>query len=296
MSQGHGGKKKKGHDEEAHGGGGHERWMISYADMLTLLLALFIVMFAISKVDQAKFVQFAQGANQAFGGSGSVVLNGKGGTDAGSDGIMKAQKPPNPDGPQQLDPKKASEMIAAEQARQKAQDNEKQKLEELKKQLEKELGEKGLKDYVRMIVDERGLVVNILTDQVLFDSGQATIRPEGLQVLDLLAPSVKALPNKITIEGHTDNVPIRTAQFPSNWELSQARAAGVLQRFRYDGVPESRMSLAGYGEQKPIDTNATDAGRRTNRRVAVVVLANVAQPLSPTTPIASPNPVETSSH
>ncbi|WP_116115055.1 OmpA family protein [Austwickia chelonae] len=282
-------RKKKAPEPEPHAN--HERWMISYADMLTLLLALFIVMFAVSKVDQAKFLQFAQGANQAFGGSGSVVLNGQGGSNAGSDGIMKAQKPPNPDGAQQLDPQKAAQMIAAEQARQKAQTDQKDRLEQLKKQIDQELSGKGLKDAVQMNVDERGLVVNIITDKVLFETGQAALRPAGTQVLDLIAPTIKNLPNRLTVEGHTDNVPIRSGAFRSNWELSQARAASVLQRLIADGLPETRVALAAYGEQRPIDTNDTEQGRSRNRRVAVVVLADVAQPLTPSTPIASPLPV-----
>ena len=280
-------KKKAPEPEHA---ASHERWMISYADMLTLLLALFIVMFAISKVDQAKFIQFAQGASQAFGGSGQVILNGYGGGETGNDGIMDNSKAPA-SGPQQLDPQKAAQMIAEQQARQAAQSAEKQRLEKLKNQLSKELATKGLQDAVQMGIDERGLVVNIVTDKVLFDTGKAQLRPEGLLVLDAIAPSIKPLPNRVAIEGHTDNVPIKTAEFPSNWELSQARAASVLQRVIYDGVDEARLSLAAYGEQKPIDTNATDAGRAHNRRVAIVLLANVPQPLAASTPVASPSSV-----
>ena len=115
-------------------------------------------------------------------------------------------------------------------------------------------------------------------------------------MLDLIAPTIKALPNRVAVEGHTDNVPITTAQFPSNWELSQARAASVLQRLITDGVAESRLSLAAYGEQKPIDTNATDLGRSRNRRVAIVVLADVPQPLAAPTPVASPTAVEAPTH
>lgn len=285
--------KKKAPEPEAHVN--HERWMVSYADMLTLLLALFIVMFAVSKVDQQKFIQFAQGANQAFGGSGQVVLNGQGGSEIGSDGIMENNKPPAADG-MNVDPGKAAQMIAAEQARQSAQAAEKQRLESLRQKLDKELGAKGLRDAVQMSIDERGLVVNIITDKVLFDTGRANLRTDGVQVLDLIAPTIKALPNRVAVEGHTDNVPITTAQFPSNWELSQARAASVLQRLITDGVAESRLSLAAYGEQKPIDTNATDLGRSRNRRVAIVVLANVPQPLAAPTPVASPTAVEAPTH
>ncbi len=286
-------KKKKA--PEAEHAANHERWMISYADMLTLLLALFIVMFAISKVDQAKFIQFAQGASQAFGGSGQVVLNGQGGSEMGSDGIMQNNKPPAADG-MSMDPAKASQIIAEDQARKQAQAAEKQRLENVQKALAKELAQKGLQNAVEMHIDERGLVVNIVTDKVLFDTGNALIKPEGARVLDLIAPSVTKLPNRLTVEGHTDNVPISTPQYPSNWELSNARAASVLQRLIADGVEQRRLKLAAYGEQDPIDTNATDAGRQRNRRVAIVVLANVPQPLAAPTPIASPSPVEAPSH
>lgn len=286
-------KKKKA--PEAEHAANHERWMISYADMLTLLLALFIVMFAISKVDQAKFIQFAQGANQAFGGSGQVILNGYGGGEKGSDGIMDNSRAPA-SGPQQMDPQKAAQMIADAQARGAAQAAEKQRLEDLKKKLTKELALRGAQDAVNLSIDERGLVVNILTDDVLFASGQAELQPAGAKVIDLIAPSVKTLPNRLVVEGHMDNVPIRTAQFPSNWELSQARAAKVLQRLIADGLDQGRLSLSAYGEQRPIDTNASDAGRRNNRRVALVLLANVPQPLAAPTQIASPAPVEAPSH
>ena len=283
-------KKRRGHEEEEHGGG-HERWMISYADMLTLLLALFIVMFAISKVDQAKFIEFAQGANTAFGGAGNLAVQGKTGINSGTDGIATGVKPP--DNTQAVVAPADGVMKAGQAAlqQQAAAKQEQANLQKLRDQIRAELAEKGLTDMVQMHVDERGLVINIITDRVLFDVGQATLRPDGAKVLDLIAPSVQRLPNRIAIEGHTDNVPIRTAQVPSNWELSQARASSVLQRMITDGLEPTRLNLSAYGEYKPIDTNSTEVGKARNRRVAIVVLA--AQN-SPQTPIASPSPVATS--
>ena len=283
-------KKRRGHEEEEHGGG-HERWMISYADMLTLLLALFIVMFAISKVDQAKFIEFAQGANTAFGGAGNLAVQGKTGINSGTDGIATGVKPP--DNTQAVVAPADGVMKAGQAAlqQQAAAKQEQANLQKLRDQIRAELAEKGLTDMVQMHVDERGLVINIITDRVLFDVGQATLRPDGAKVLDLIAPSVQRLPHRIAIEGHTDNVPIRTAQFPSNWELSQARASSVLQRMITDGLEPTRLNLSAYGEYKPIDTNSTEVGKARNRRVAIVVLA--AQN-SPQTPIASPSPVATS--
>ena len=282
-------KKRRGHEEE-HGGGGHERWMISYADMLTLLLALFIVMFAISKVDQAKFIEFAQGANTAFGGAGNLAVQGRTGINSGSEGIATGMKPPQNN---QAVVAPADGVMKAGQAalqQQAAAKQEQANLQKLREQIRAELAEKGLTDMVQMNVDERGLVINIITDRVLFDPGQAVLRRDGATVLDLIAPTVQRLPNRISIEGHTDNVPIKTAQFPSNWELSQARAASVLQRMLVDGLEPTRLNLSAYGEYKPIDTNATEVGKARNRRVAIVVLA---ASTAPQTPLASPPPVAT---
>ena len=282
-------RKRRGSPEEEHAEG-NERWMVSYADMLTLLLALFIVMFAISKVDQTKFIEFAQGANTAFGGAGNLAVQGKTGINSGSEGIATGVKPP--DNINAIPVPKDGVMKAGEAAlaQQKAAQLEQQNLELLKRRLSAELSEKGLTDAVQMVVDQRGLVINILTDRVLFDPGQAVLRPDGAKVLDLIAPIVRKLPNRIAVEGHTDNVPITTAQFPSNWELSQARATSVLQQMLVDGLEPTRLNLSAYGEYKPIDTNASDVGRARNRRVAIVVLASAQAPQSP---IASPSTVET---
>ena len=124
----------------------------------------------------------------------------------------------------------------------------------------------------------------------------ATNAPSGIPSRRRAAARVSGvcgenMPNRIAIEGHTDNVPIRTAQFPSNWELSQARASSVLQRMITDGLEPTRLNLSAYGEYKPIDTNSTEVGKARNRRVAIVVLASQT---SPQTPIASPSPVATS--
>lgn len=265
-------KKKKPPEPEAHAN--HERWMLSYADMLTLLLALFIVMFAISKVDQKKFEEFARGTASSFG-QANLALQGQTGSMSGTDGILPDQAPGQDAEIPDVSPERPSPLtqgaVQREKARQATAEAQAKALSDLKTKIEKQLKAKGLSDAVKMVVDERGLVVNIITDKVLFDNGKADLRPEGTQVLDTIAPIVKGLPNAITVEGHTDNVPI-SGRFASNWELSATRATTVLRFLVADGVPAKRISAAGYADQRPLGSNVSAAGKARNRRVAIVVL------------------------
>ena len=130
--------------------------------------------------------------------------------------------------------------------------------------------------------EQRGLVVNIVTDRVLFDLGEATLRPQGVRVLDAIAPALKGLPNEMVIEGHTDNLPISDARYASNWELSTQRATTVLRHLLEDGLSARKVAAAGYADQRPLKADTTAANRARNRRVAIVVLAE------PVTPTASP--------
>ena len=265
-------KKKKHEEHEGHAN--HERWVLSYADILTLLLALFIVMFAISKVDQKKFEEFARGTASSFG-QANLALQGQTGSMDGTNGILEdstgqEQKAPA-DVPAEAAPISNQEALQREKARQAQAEAQAKALNDLKKQIESQLKAKGLSDAVKMVVDERGLVVNIVTDKVLFDNGKADLRKDGTKVLDLIAPIIKGLPNAITVEGHTDNVPI-SGTYASNWELSATRATTVLRHLVADKVPAKRISAAGYADQRPLDTNQTEAGKARNRRVAIVVL------------------------
>lgn len=266
-------KKVKAPEAEEHAN--HERWMISYADMLTLLLALFIVMFAISKVDAAKFDTFADGAAEAFG-QANVALQGKVGINDGSNGILKDQEP-NKDSTNPADVGiLARQALAERQARERAMNAQLQKLAKVRDQIARHLQRRGLKDAVQMQLDERGLVVNIVTDKVLFDSGEAALRKDGVAVLGAIAPAIKNLPNRVTVEGHTDNVPI-SGRYPSNWELSTARATTVLRELHTDGLAATRSSASGYADTKPLMSNTSAARRQRNRRVAIVVLPLITQ-------------------
>lgn len=264
-------RKKKPEEHEGHAN--HERWVLSYADILTLLLALFIVMFAISKVDQKKFEEFARGTAEGFG---NVAVPGKTGLLDGSDNALDGQAPAQKqDVPASLsqdrDSAIAQAAVAKEKSRAAAASAEKANLEQIKKQLATELSKKGLAGAVQMQVDARGLVVNIVTDKVLFDTARADLKPTGTTVLDAIAPVLRPLPNTIDVEGHTDDVPISGA-YRSNWALSTDRAVMVTERLIKDGIPPARISPSGFADTRPLVPNSSDERRARNRRVAVVVL------------------------
>lgn len=261
-------------EEEEHEN--HERWLVTYADMLTVLMALFIVMFAMSVVDQTKFEKLKQGLDEYFGHGPELV-------DGGS-GLLSQQQATD-----QVDVDVAAAVAALHEQRNRsaAVEQERLDLERARQQILAALREKGLQDKVRFTIDERGLVVTIVTDEVLFDLGSAGLRPAGRAVLDGIAPALVPLPNPVTVEGHTDDLPIRGGRFPSNWELSAERATTVL-RYLIEShrLPPKRLSAAGYADQRPLVAN-TPALRATNRRVEVIVRA-IAATGGPVPPVVKP--------
>jgi chemotaxis protein MotB len=278
-------RSKLRHEEEEHEN--HERWLVTYADMLTVLMALFIVMFAMSVVDKNKFDQLKAGLDEYFGKGPTLMDRGT--------GLMA--EPQKPDAPS-ADVQAALAALHNEHTRADAVAAERDDLEEARKQILDALTKKGLQDSVRFRIDERGLVVTIVTDEVLFDLGSATLQQRGRTVLDAVAPAVRDLPNPLTVEGHTDNLPIRGGRFPSNWELSTERATTVLRYLiQAHAVPAKRLSASGYADQRPI-ADHTPAGRSTNRRVEVIVRATAASaPPPPVRPagITEPAPVDLTS-
>jgi chemotaxis protein MotB len=251
---GRGGRRR--HREEEHEN--HERWLVTYADMLTVLMALFIVMFALSVVDKAKFEKFAEGLNGDLGNGASLLEGGPGLQQAGSTPI---------------DLQAAITALQEQQARTSAAARESDDLEAAREKIREALVLAHLEDSVRFTIDERGLVVTVVTDDVLFALGSATLRPQGGAVLDAIAPALKALPNQVTVEGHTDDLPI-VGRATSNWELSTERATSVLRYLlERHALPAKRLSAAGYADQRPLTPNTSAAARATNRRVEVIVRA-----------------------
>ncbi len=266
------GRRRQHHAEEHEGGHENaERWLLSYADMITLLMALFIVLFAISQVDQQKLLALSSGLQQYFGAP-AVVNHTQGVLDGTStDSAIQAIAPVAPQVVSDLQTQPGSAASCETGEEQKDQPSRDQ-LDAVRAKLVKALAAQGLQDAVRFEVRDDGLVVDIVSDRVLFDPGQAILRTEGRTVLSAIAPTLRALTNDLTVEGHTDNVPV-VGRYASNWELSTARSTSVLQYLLSTGVRGKQLSAAGYADQRPLASNATAAGRARNRRVAVVVRA-----------------------
>jgi chemotaxis protein MotB len=254
-----------------------ERWLLTYADMITLLMALFMVLFSISSVNISKYKTLQQSLKAAF--SGSVLPGGRAIMQSGSQNTTKhppasseipaivplTPNAPNPSNVSVSQLQQAQSIAAA--AKQEQKD-----FQHLKHKLDDYLTRHNLSRQVQTVIAKRGLVVRVLTDQVLFDSGQADLKPAGLPLLGEIANLLNVdRRHPIVVEGHTDNVPISSAQYPSNWELSTARATTVVRYLIGRGVGRARLSASGYADLHPVASNATDSGRQLNRRVEVVL-------------------------
>ena len=266
---GHKRHKKGGHHEEEHEN--EERWLVSFADMMTLLFCLFMVLFAISSVNTSKFEALQKSLQDAF--SGAVLSGGKSMMASGNDASATDQatvEPPLPAMRPIESINDTSKKTEAEKA--KAAAEEEQNFRALKRRIDKLSAGAGLKGKVNVTVRRRGLVIQLLTDKVFFDSGDATLKPYARRLVDKIAGVVRdERRHPVVVEGHTDSLPISGRQYPSNWELSGARAGAVVRDFQSVGVLARRMSVAGYANQEPIATNSTSEGRAKNRRVEIVL-------------------------
>jgi chemotaxis protein MotB len=275
-----GGGKRRGHEEEHEEHENHERWLVSYADMMTLLMVLFIVMFAISQVDQKKFMALKTGLSAGFGAP-VAMLNGADamlqvGGSVAPDSVNLSGSAGGPKAPEiattSVNPEAVAELQKATEKA--AVAKEVGKLKKAQEELKKALAKAGLKDAANFRFDERGLVVTIATDKVLFVSGDATLSPEGRRILATIAPTLKSLPNRLSVDGHTNSIPISTERFPSNWELSTDRATGVLRFLASSqGIPADRMYATGFADTKPLVKKSDPRANVRNRRVEIVVLA-----------------------
>jgi chemotaxis protein MotB len=257
------------HHEEEHEN--EERWLVSFADMMTLLFCLFMVLFAISSVNTSKFEALQHALQDAF--SGRILSGGKAVMETGSE--TKAQTPsaaPPLPSLSPLNAVNASESSTNPDKQLQEAKAEQEDFQRLKRRIDNIAKRDGLKGRVQTTIDARGLIVRLLTDKVFFDSGQAIVKPGAMKLLDAVGVVIRdEHQHPLVVEGHTDSQPIHSSQYPSNWELSGARAAAVVRVFAQMGVLQRRMSLAGYSSQQPADTNTTAAGRAHNRRVDVVL-------------------------
>jgi chemotaxis protein MotB len=264
------GKRHKPHHEEEHEN--EERWLVSFADMMTLLFCLFMVLFAISSVNTSKFEALQRSLKDAF--SGAVLDGGKSMLSSGSDQDKTKQSAVEPPLPS-LRPLTAindtsRQRNVAEQEKQARQ--EEQDFRKLKRRVDKLAKDNGMSGKVNVTVRRRGLVIQLLTDKVFFSSGDATLHAEAHKLVSKIGQIVRdERSHPVVVEGYTDSQPIATSRFQSNWDLSGARAAAVVNDFAKIGVLSARMSLQGYGAQVPVDSNSTAEGRAKNRRVEIVL-------------------------
>jgi chemotaxis protein MotB len=230
----------------------HERWLVSYADFITLLFAFFVMMYANSQVDKVKARQISESFRAAID-EGRVkqafhrLIAGQAPSDSPSP-MAPPSAPPPPQKPHEV------ELLPS--------------LRQLRKDLDKEISSGRLE--VRL--EKRGLVIS-LRESAFFPPGNDQLEPSASGSLATIAAAIRDLPNPVRLEGHTDALPIHTARFRSNWDLSAARAVAVLEIFRDRfGIPAERMAVSGFAETAPVASNETPEGRARNRRVDVVVL------------------------
>ena len=270
-------RRPKKHEEEEHEN--HERWLVSYADMVTLLMCLFIVLFAMSQVDKAKFAALASGLSESFGAPISALpgTTPEGAVLDGLQGAVDIASAIPPDTTvQEAEIEAAAAAAAAERAKRVAAEAAAayDDMAEAREKIDAALVTAGFDGAARYEIDERGLVVHIVADAVLFDAEEAVLRPEGRAILDAVAPTLIGLPNVLRVEGHANHLPVTAGgPWPSNWELSGYRASTVLRHLGADGVPEARMSATGYSSTRPLVPESDPTALSVNRRVDIVVLS-----------------------
>lgn len=254
--------RKPHHEEHAN----HEAWAIPYGDLITLLLAFFVVMYAVSSVNEGKYRVLSDSLTAAFRGaprSASPIQVGN--------QVMRAPQNGSQTG---MDPMQAV-TIPEKDATDRQEDGGGKTLtiplQEMAEEMERAM--EALIAEELITVNRNGLWVEVaIKADILFDSGSAEIQTEAEAILADVARILEPLPNTIRVEGHTDTRPINTPRFPSNWELSAARAARIVRQFEGLGIDPTRMVIAGMGEHQPVAGNETVEGRNRNRRVTLVVL------------------------
>lgn len=241
---------RKRNNEHGGGGGGHDgggmmRWLLTYADMITLLMAFFIMMYSMSILNLEKFKSVAISIRSGFGGNmegGKHLLT-------------------HPQGQRSIQSKSPLQ--------------ESQDVEQITQQLEQYINEHHLQNAMQVRVEERGLIVSIITDNMLFPIGSAELRPPAHAIMARIAQLIKGISNNVQVEGHTCDLPIHTSLFPSNWELSSARASRVVRCLTEEyRIPRNRLSAVGYADTHPVASNDSEANRGRNRRVDIVVLSS----------------------
>jgi chemotaxis protein MotB len=234
-----------------------ERWLVSYADFITLLFAVFVMLYAMSIVDQKKMREVRASIQASFSGgqASSAAISLVGDKDFGL-------VPPVLNRPAEL--QLQEDGLSSVEA---------QEFTRITKEIQDNLLEYGAQEEVQLTISDRGLVIS-LKEAGFFPSGTARIQTEALPLLDRIVASISRYANTLRIEGHTDNVPVNSAVFPSNWELSTARANSLVHYLiEKHGFMGNKLSVTGYAEYRPIADNGSEEGRKLNRRVDIVILS-----------------------
>ncbi|MCF6250574.1 MAG: flagellar motor protein MotD [Methylococcaceae bacterium] len=252
-------RRKRNYFDDSHN---HERWLVSYADFVTLLFAFFVVMYSISSVNDAKYVSLSEALDDAFSKNNKVkkVID-----------PIQIGSEPTTIKPIILENPSAEEIIKNRQLSEEIL-KERRLLQMVSEQFEDVLQPYVENDLVEVKRHDFWIELE-MNSQLLFLSGEAELSSKAIPVLKKVSEVVRIIPNVINVEGHTDNVPIDTVEFPSNWDLSSARATSVVREFVKNGISEKRLSAVGYGEFHPVADNNTEEGRFKNRRVVLVLMS-----------------------
>lgn len=256
-------KKKKGGGE-----GGGAGWLVTYSDLMTLLLCFFVLLYGMSTVDEGKMKQLAESLRQALNGSMGLDILDEAGKDEGTE-ETEEQSEEDAETLTEEESEMLEEIFDVEYSEELMDGY----AEEIHDAVEQFLENQNLGSEVQVEVVKEGVLLNI-KDQVFFDLGKSQIKTESLKLLDKLGNLFNKFNNEIRIEGHTDSIPISTTQYPSNWELASARSCAIVRYYITQGFEPTRLLCTSYGETKPIATNETEFGRSQNRRVNFLVVAN----------------------
>ncbi len=259
-----------------------ERWMVTYADMLTLLLVLFIVLYAISQVNTSKFAQLKTSLASAFNNGQPSILSGGSGIVNGDAAAREADPMP----PVFTPPDQRAKAAAAQDRQ--AAEREKDEFEKIEAAIKASLHKHGLDGHAEFSINERGLVVTVVTDELVFAGNSAVLEAEGTAILNAVAPPLRPIDNQIQVDGHTNQQNVSTAPYPSGWELSSARASSVVRYLVTSGkLAASRLSAAGFSDQRPLLAASDPRSVTRNRRVEIVVLSKLPAGARSTSPVTA---------
>ncbi|RIX50973.1 flagellar motor protein MotB [Paenibacillus nanensis] len=266
-------KKRKHDDHEEHV---DESWLIPYADLLTLLLALFIVLYAMNSVDLKKFEQMSQAFSIAFNNSGAGILDFPSAVENGTDPKKNDSNSDDKDNTkesQRQDEEDKTNNPESDASLQELIKKEQAELEDLKKKIDDYIEQNGLSTQLDTELNMSQLLITI-SDNALFSPGQATVKPESKDLAVAIAKMLQQYPNyDIIVSGHTDNTPVDRSEFKSNWDLSSTRAIRFMDiMLENKNLDPRRFSAIGYGEYQPVADNSTVEGKAKNRRVEVSIL------------------------